>query len=80
MNKIIITVTIIFIAIIAGILLINAYDKETDVTEAPTKVGVILNGYKDDKSWSQSHYEGLVKTAQQLSADCCDCSDSVFGL
>ncbi len=69
MKKIIITVTIIIIAIVAGIFLINAYETNTDVTEKATKVGVILNGYKDDKSWSQSHYEGLEKTARQLNLE-----------
>lgn len=69
MKKLIATVVIIVIAIIAGIFLINAYEEETDVTESSTKVGVILNGFKDDKSWSQSHYEGIAKTAQQLNLD-----------
>ncbi len=66
MKKIIITVIIVVIAIVAGIILINVSETNTDVTEKPTKVGVILNGLKDDKSWSQSHYEGLEETAKQL--------------
>ncbi len=69
MKKIIITVSAVIIAIIAGIFLIDAYEKNTDVTEAATKVGVILNGYADDKSWSQSHYEGLEETAKQLNLE-----------
>lgn len=66
MKKIIITVVLVLIAIVAGLFVINVYEPESDVTETPTRVGVILNGYKDDKSWSQSHYEGLEKTAAQL--------------
>lgn len=69
MKKVIITVVVIIAAIIAGIFLINAYETETDVTNAPTKVGVILNGYMNDNSWSQSHYEGLQKTAKELNLD-----------
>lgn len=69
MKKIIITVIIIIVGIIAGIFLINVYKENPDVTEKATKVGVILNGLKNDKSWSQSHYEGLEKTSQQLNLD-----------
>ena len=66
MKKVIITVTIIIIALVAGIFLINVTEADTDVTEKATKVGVILNGSKDDKSWTQSHFEGLESTAQEL--------------
>ncbi len=66
MRKIIITVTVIFVALIAGMFIIDLSDNDGDVTEKSTKVGLVLNGYKDDKSWSQSHYEGLMKTAEQL--------------
>ena len=66
MKKIIITVVIVIIAIVAGIFFINVHNTDTEVTNTPTKVGVILNGYKDDKSWSQSHYEGLEETAKHL--------------
>ncbi|MBQ8614525.1 MAG: BMP family ABC transporter substrate-binding protein [Ruminiclostridium sp.] len=69
MKKIIITVIIVVVAIVAGIFMINAYEETPDVTEAHTKVGVILNGYMNDKSWSQSHYEGMVETAKQLNLD-----------
>ena len=66
MKKIILIVVIVILGILAGILFINVQEQSTDVTEKATKVGVILNGYKDDKSWSQSHYEGLEKTAEKL--------------
>ena len=69
MKKIIITAAIFVAGIIAGIFLINVYKENPDVTKKATKVGVILNGYKDDKSWSQSHYEGLEKTASELNLD-----------
>ena len=63
MKKIIIISAVILLAMVAGLIMINSEPEEKDET---VKVGVILNGYKDDKSWSQSHYEGLEKTAQQL--------------
>ncbi len=69
MKKIIIIASIVIIGIVAGILLINANEQSTNVTEDITKVGVILNGRKDDKSWSQSHCEGLELTAKQLNLD-----------
>ena len=63
MKKIIIISAVILLAMVTGLIMINSEPEEKDET---VKVGVILNGYKDDKSWSQSHYEGLEKTAQQL--------------
>ena len=69
MKKIIITLVIIIAAIFGGIFFVNTYESETDVTKNATKVGLILNGFKDDKSWSQSHYEGIMETAEQLNLD-----------
>ena len=66
MRKIFIVAGIIVVAIITGIFVINIYEAETEVTKETTKVGVILNGNVDDKSWSQSHYDGLEKTAKEL--------------
>lgn len=66
MKKIFIIACIIVIAIITGIFVINIYETDTEVTKETTKVGVILNGETDDQSWSQSHYEGLEKTAKEL--------------
>ena len=66
MRKLFIASGIIIIAIITGIFVINIYEADTEVTKETTKVGVILNGDIDDKSWSQSHYEGLEKTAEEL--------------
>lgn len=69
MKKIIIIMSVILAAIVVGIFFITSNDAEKDVTEIATKVGVILNNNKDDKSWSQSHYEGITKTAQQLNLE-----------
>lgn len=66
MKKIGIVASIIIVAIIIGIFFINIYEADTEVTKETTKVGVILNGSIDDRSWSQSHYEGLEQTAEEL--------------
>ncbi len=66
MRKLYIIATVIVVAIIMGIFFINIYEAETKVTIETTKVGVVLNGSVDDHSWSQSHYEGLEKTAKEL--------------
>lgn len=66
MKKVFIVAGIIVVALIAGIFVINIYEADTEVTKDTTKVGVILNGETDDHSWSQSHYDGLEKTAKEL--------------
>ncbi len=66
MRKIYIIAGLIIVAIITGIFLINIYEADTEVTKESTKVGVVLNDTIDDHSWSQSHYEGLEKTAKEL--------------
>jgi len=66
MKKIFLVAGLFIIAIITGIFYIHIYETDTEVTKETTKVGVILNGSIDDQSWSQSHYEGLEKTAEEL--------------
>lgn len=63
MKKIIIISIIILLAMVTGLILISVEPEEKEET---VKVGVVLNGYMNDKSWSQSHYEGMEKTAEQL--------------
>jgi len=63
MKKIIIIAVIILALLVVGLIAINVEPQEN---EEAVKVGVVLNGYKDDKSWSQSHYDGLQKTAEKL--------------
>lgn len=62
MKKIIITAAIILSVLIAGILFISRQQEKAD----EFKVGVLLNGKKNDQNWSQSHYEGMEATAQEL--------------
>ena len=69
MKKIFVIVGIFVIAIVLGTLWIRTYEQDTEVTKEATMVGVLLNGSIDDKSWSQSHYEGLSLTAKELNLE-----------
>lgn len=69
MKKVFLISSIIILAIIAGIFVITTHETDTKVTEETTRVGVILNGVTEDRSWGQSHYEGLEKTAEKLNLD-----------
>ncbi len=69
MKKVFIIACIIFAAIIIGIFVINIYEADTKVTDETTRVGLILNGSVTDGSWSQSHYDGINKTAIELNLE-----------
>lgn len=69
MKKIIIIVTVVVALIVCGIFLIRQDQDNTDVTKKTTKVGFIFNGEIDDKSWGQSHYEGIMKCKDSLNLD-----------
>ena len=62
MKKIIILAVAIVLIAIVGIFLINSYDPNNN---SHVTVGLVLNGSADDSSWSQSHYESMLETAQQ---------------
>lgn len=62
MKKIVIVAAIILSVIIAGIFFISRQEE----TIGSLKIGIIFNGQKDDKNWSQSHYEGICQTAAEL--------------
>lgn len=65
--KIIIIPGVIFFMTIFGIFFINnSKSTNLDVTKEKTKVGLILNGSVKDRSWGQSHFEGLTKAAASL--------------
>lgn len=68
MKKILCTLGIIFSVFIIGIIAINVYETNSSKKQI-TKVGVIFNGVVTDKSWTQSHYEGIMKTADTLELD-----------
>ena len=62
MKKIIITAAIFMSVLIAGILFISRRQESSEAL----KVGILLNGEKSDQNWSQSHYEGMQRTAEEL--------------
>lgn len=66
MKKVVIVITIILSIVIAGILLISERRENTDVTKQQTKVGFVMIGRRDDKSYNQAHYEGMEETAKLL--------------
>ncbi len=65
MKKIIITAVVILAVLICGIFYISNRQEKNE----QWKVGVILNGTKDDQNWTQSHYEGLEETAKELNLE-----------
>ncbi len=69
MKKVFIISGIIILAIVVGIFVITTHETKTEVMEETTRVGVVLNGVKEDRSWCQSHYEGLEQTARQLNLE-----------
>ncbi|MBE6901075.1 MAG: BMP family ABC transporter substrate-binding protein [Ruminococcaceae bacterium] len=74
MKRVLIIAALIIAAIIAGIINISAAD--TEVANDMTSVGLILNGSKDDRSWSQSHFTAMERTAAELGLNTV-CRDNV---
>ncbi len=69
MKRILIIAVVIIAAIVAGVMVINIYEADTEVTRETTKVGVILNGADDDRSWGQSHADAVAQTAHELNLE-----------
>ncbi|SHK26509.1 nucleoside-binding protein [Selenomonas ruminantium] len=66
MRKILILVGLVFAAAITGIFLSKDSWTETDVTAKTTKVGLLLSGNHDDRSYCQSHYEAIKSLQDDL--------------
>lgn len=60
---------IIFGIIILGVLMLTTEEREAEITEEKTKVGLILNGSSGDKNWGQSHYEGMMECVDELNLE-----------
>ncbi len=69
MKKIVAISVLVLITIILGMLAMHGNERDTEVTKETTKVGLVCNGSIDDKGWTQSHYEGLMKSAQELNLE-----------
>ncbi len=67
MRKVAISLAIVFIAIIAGEILISRkLSREENHTSSSLKIGVILNGSANDFSWGQALVEGLEITSSSI--------------
>ena len=66
MRKILILVGLIFVAAVAGILMIQDQQTEENITANTTRVGLILNGSHEDRNYNQTHYEALQSLQQEL--------------
>lgn len=59
----------ILLVIAIGIMVLQVQKKETDVTLQRTKVAMIMNGSREDHSWSESHFIAMEKVAKELNLD-----------
>nr|MBQ8252647.1 BMP family ABC transporter substrate-binding protein [Lachnospiraceae bacterium] len=69
MKKITIISVVVLLLIIIGMLAMRGNEQDTEVTRETTKVGVLFNGALDDRGWTQSHFEGLSETAEELNLE-----------
>lgn len=69
MRKILILVGLVFVAAVAGISLSKDSWTETDVTAKTTRVGLVLSGIHDDRSFCQAHYDALQSLRDELNLD-----------
>lgn len=78
--SLIVSVIVFSILLLTVIIILNFTkgDVRVDVLKDSTKVGLILGGPKDDRSWGQSHYEALISVADDLNLEII-CRDNVPG-
>ena len=69
MKKISFVFIAVLVVVVVGIFFINGTKVEIDVTKEKTKVGFLLNGTCQDKSYGQSHYEGIEKVTEKLNLE-----------
>lgn len=69
LRRILILVGLVFALAAAGIFLSKDGWTETDVTAKTTKVGLVLSGKHDDRSFCQAHYDALQSLRDELNLD-----------
>ncbi len=69
MKKIIVIAFLILFAALAGIYRIQSDQVDTDVTARTTKVGVLLSGPHDDRTFNQAHFEAIESIRDELNLD-----------
>ncbi len=62
MKKVYFIVTVFVIVVMAGIFVFSISNDDS----SKLRVGAVLNGSVEDKSWTQSHYNGITKAADEL--------------
>lgn len=77
MKKVVAISVVVLFIIIIGMLAMRGNERDTEVTKETTKVGLICNGSVDDKGWTQAHYEGIMKSAEELNLEIM-CKENVF--
>ncbi|MCR4892745.1 MAG: BMP family ABC transporter substrate-binding protein [Lachnospiraceae bacterium] len=75
-KKLVILVGVILAAIVIGMIFIEDEDVDTDVTAKTTNIGLILTGSRDDRNFSQSHYDALLGIKDELNLNIV-CRDEV---
>ena len=60
---------IIMLAIVVGMIVIRDHGIDTDITAKRTKVGLVLIGDRKDASYSQAHYDALMKLKEELNLE-----------
>ena len=69
MKRLIIATFLIFLAVVAGILLIRNKKPDTNITAQTTRVGVLLPGACEDGSFCQTHYDALNAVKDELNLE-----------
>ncbi len=69
MKKLTIFFTVLIAAIFLGVIGIRVSAPEQDITKKVTKVGVVLNGTKDDHSWNQAHADAFDAIDDELNLE-----------
>lgn len=69
MKKVVAISVVIFVAIFVGLFMTKVQVRDTNVTRSKTRVGLVMNGVRNDHSWGQAHFEGLRKSAEKLNLE-----------
>ncbi len=69
MKKMTIFMTVLVAAILFGVIGIRVSAPQTDITKESTKVGVVLNGTREDHSWNQSHADAFDSIEEELNLE-----------
>ena len=69
MKKLSLIAAAVLLALIAGLFVIRDRGPRLNVTADTTRVGLILNGSRQDKNYCQSHYEALESLCDELNLE-----------